>query len=104
MFNIVVFMATLQYLEFDYIKGPNPLGTIPVGRFPLGDSVGGEIRLIRRVGRLFGESADDYNLHTHSQVHLKNDSELKSAVSSANSNADAAKVGVWVWALTRITK
>ena len=63
--------------------------------------------LIRRVGRLSVESADNYeesangNIPTGASVLELADSELESADSSADSNADASKVGVWVGPLVR---
>ena len=71
-----------------------------IGRFLSGNSVGGQICLIKRVSRLYGESADDYGesadgyILTGVSVLESADSELESADSSADSNADAAKVGV----------
>ena len=56
----------------------------------------------KRVGRLYGESADDYEESADGYIPTgaSGDSELESADCSADSNADASKVGVWVWALT----
>ena len=53
--------------------------------------------ILRRVGDdHYGESADGY-IPTGGSVLLSADSELESVDSSADSNADAAKVRVWVW-------
>ena len=53
--------------------------------------------LIRTVGRLYGESADDIPA-AESAVESA-DSGIESADSTTDSTANSAKVGVWVWAL-----
>ena len=75
---------------------------IPIRLLPSGDSVGGQILNIRTVGRLYGEFAncygelaDDYILIGGLAI-ISIDSELESADSSADSNADPPKIGVWV--------
>ena len=61
--------------------------------------------LIRTVGRLYGQLADDYGPSADDDIPTvvsaleSADSELESADSSADSNPDSAEVGVWEWAL-----
>ena len=56
------------------------------------------VKLIYKPADDYGESADGY-IPTGVSVLESADSELESANSSTDSNADAAKVDVWVWAL-----
>ena len=88
-----------------------------IGRFPLADSRRltqsvdkYQTCLIRRVGQLYRESADDYGESADAYIPIgvsalePADSELESADSSAASSTDSAKVGLWVWALSLITR
>ena len=56
------------------------------------------------MGRLYRELADDYGelanayIPTGASALESADSELESADSNVGSNADAVKVGKWVWA------
>ena len=52
--------------------------------------------MIRRMGRLYGQSADDYGQSANDDIPTG-----VSALESADSElepANSAKVGVWVWA------
>ena len=80
-----------------------------IDRFPSGDSVGSQILnmfntdgqpTLSRVGCHYGESVKN-NIPTDGLLLTSVDSELESADSSADSNADPPKIGVWVQAIQR---
>ena len=81
------------------VKYSRPLG---IGQFPSGNSVGGQILIMWTVGRLYGESANNFGESTYDNIPIGEsavelaDSGVKLADYTADSSADSAKVAGWV--------